>query len=422
MSERPMSEQSTRSPYRDRRFVGYILARAISTAGDNIWWVAVGWAAAQLGDPGLTGVVLAATGVPRVVLMLFGGAISDLRGARPIMLASDLAAAVVAAIAALFAYGQETTAAWLLIGAGILFGTIDSFYLPAANSYLASILPQEQLARGATIRQFTNGVANAGGRSIGGVLVAFGGFALGAATNALTFLVCFAILVLVRPRRTIPRPSPGTGIRSALTDGLRYVAGNGLIRGLAGLVLILNAATTPITTVGLALRAEDAGWGPEGFGLVAAFLGAGTLVGSFLGSVLKPPDRAGLGVGLGASAGLLPIIVLAVGTSLPLVCVAAGLWTACTGYTSSILAAILLTSTRPDMLGRVQSLVTMLSHAVTPLANASYGFLVALFGLTATGVGAVVCFALARAWILLAREIRAARLSAGSGQPAGRES
>jgi MFS family permease len=410
------------SPYRDVRFLGYILARGLSMVGDNIWWVAVGWAAAQLGDPSLTGLVLAVTGVPRLFLMLFGGAISDLRGARPVMLISDIAAGVAALAAAGLAFGQERTAAWLLIVMGVVFGTIDSFYLPASRSYLVAILPQESLARGATIRQFTSGLATVGGRSLGGVLVALGGFALGALTNSVSFFICFALLWFVRPRREIPRPPPRTSIRTALADGLRYTARNKLIRGLAVLVLVLNAVTTPITTVGLALRAESAGWGSEGYGLVAACLGVGGLVGSLLGTVFKTPVRAGLGIGLSTLAGALPLLVLAAGSSLPLACAGAALWSLCTGYVSTILAAILVTSTKPEMLGRVQSLVDVLANAVTPVANAAFGLLVGLFGLNGVGIGCVVCFGAAVAWILVSRDIRDARLPSGNEAEIGRSS
>ena len=63
------------------------------------------------------------------------------------------------------------------------------------------------------------------------------------------------------------------------------------------------------------------------------------------------------------------LAVVATSTSLPLVCVATGLWSVCTGYVSSLLVAILLTSTRLDVLGRVQSVVSMLANAVTPVAT-----------------------------------------------------
>lgn len=390
--------------------MGYILARGLSMIGDNVWWIAVGWAAARLGDPGLTGIVLASAGVPRVALMLFGGALSDLRGARPIMLASNLAGGCAALIAAGIATQQADTAAWLLIGMAVVFGTIDSFYIPAANSFMASILPHRHLARGAAIRNFTNGLANAGGRGLGGVLVAIGGFALGAAANGASFLVCFAILLFIRPRLVLPRPDPQTGVRAALVDGLRYVAGQKVIRGLALLTLVLNAVTVPVETVGIALRAQEAGWGAQGYGLVAGSLGIGMIVGTFIGTILRPPRRAGLWLALWSALACPAFAVLSIGGSLPVACVAAGMWSLCLGPSNAILSAVLYTTTKPEVLGRVQSVVSMLAHAVTPVANAGFGLLVGVFGLTEVGIVCVVCLSATVAWMLISRDIRGATL------------
>ena len=245
--------------YADPRFLGYLLARGFSFLGDNIWWIAVGWSAAQLDDPGLTGVVLAATGIPRAAFMLLGGVAADLRGARPIMLAADVLAGATALVAS-FVTGDEPPTAWLLIVVGIAFGTIDAFYLPAANSYLASLLPRQQLPRGAAIRQFTRSSAETVGSGLGGVLVALGGFSLAAFVNGATFLFCFALLLFVRPRYTFAQAQEKPGVRQALGEGLRYVARHGLIRRLAIVTLVLNGVVVPMTTIGLVLKAQDAGW------------------------------------------------------------------------------------------------------------------------------------------------------------------
>lgn len=405
-----MTDQTVGSPYKDVRFMGYILARGLSMVGDNIWWIAVGWAAAQLGDPALTGIVLACAGVPRVALMLLGGAVSDLRGARPIMLASNVGGGVAALIAAGIATQQEQTALWLLIGMAVVFGTIDSFYIPAANSFMATLLSHRQLPRGAAIRNFTNGLANAGGRSLGGLLVAAGGFALGAAMNGVSFLLCFAILLFVRPRRELPRPDPETGVRQALTDGLHYVAGQKVIRGLALITLVLNAVAVPVETVSIVLRAQEAGWGAPGYGLVAGSLGGGMIAGTFLGTILKPPKHAGRWLAFWLALGCPALAVLATGTVLPVACVAAGVWSLCLGPTNAILSAVLFTTTKPEVLGRVQSVVSMLAHAVTPVANAGFGLLVGVFGLTEVGIFCVVTFAATVAWMLISRDIRGATI------------
>lgn len=393
----------------DARFLGYILARGFTLIGDNIWWVAVGWAAAQLGNPGLTGVVLAVTGIPRVALMLVGGAVTDIHGSRPIMLVSDFLAGIAAIVAAVLALTQEKTAAALLIVMGLIFGTIDSFYLPASSTYLASLLPKQDLPRGVAVRQLTTGIATAAGRSLGGVLVALGGFALAAFVNGASFFICFAIFYFVRPKYPV-EPAKERTIGKALFEGLRYVMHTPTIRVLAFLSVVLNLVTSPVLVVGLALRGTEAGWGPQGYGLVAGCIGAGMIAGGLLGTILEPPRRAGLALSWWAAAICVPFAVLALTDSMLWACVAAVGWTLCLGPQNAILAGLLLATTESSLLGRVQSFVVLLSGALSPVGIALYGIAVAIFGLDAVGIVCVLCLALTVVVMFLAPEIRGARL------------
>lgn len=397
-------------PLADIRFLGYIGARGLTLVGDHIWWIAIGWAAAQLGNPSLTGVVLAVTGIPRVALMLVGGAVTDLRGARPIMLITDMLAGLAALGAAAVAWTQgNTPAAWLLIVMGLVFGTVDAFYVPASSSYMASLLPKSALARGAAIRQLTTGVATATGRAAGGVLVALGGFALAALVDSVSFFLCFVIFLFVRPRYPVSDP-PRTTVRQALVDGLKYVATHPTIRGLAILTLVLNLVTTPLITVGLALRGNQAGWGPEGYGLVAACIGGGMIAGGLLGTVLKPPKRAGLALSLWAAAVCVPFGVLALSSSILVSCLAAVLWSLCLGPSNAILSGLLLATTEQAMLGRVQSFVSMVANGMTPVGSALFGFLVALTSLNTVGIVCLTALAVTVIAMFLLPEIRNAEL------------
>lgn len=394
----------------DPRFVGYIVARGLSYVGDNVWLIAVGWSAAQLGDPKLTGIVLAATGIPRAVFMLVGGVVADLRGPRRVMLAADVLAGATALVGAGLTAGGEPPAAWLLITLGLAFGTIDAFYLPSANSYLAALLPHAELPRGAAVRQFTRSVSEALGRAAGGVLVAAGGFALAAFVNGTTFLVCFAILLFVRPRFMIVRPKWDTGVKEALTDGLRYVVGHPLIRGLAVITLILNMVAIPVETIGVVLKAQDAGWGPSGYGLVAGFLAGGLIAGGLLGAIVEAPKRAGFGLALWIAAGIPGFGGLIFATDMLTVCAAAAWWSFCLGPCNAILSGLLLTETRPDVLGRVQSVVTVVSSAMTPLGIAAFGVFVGVAGLGVVGVVCFGCVAATTVWMLVSPAISRAEV------------
>ncbi|GAA5027461.1 MFS transporter [Actinopolymorpha pittospori] len=402
--------QRERAPYREPRFLGYTFARGLSLVGDNVWWIAVGWSAAHLGDPGLTGIVLAAAGVPRVALMLLGGVLADLRGSRRIMLTADVLAAAVALSGAFLTSGSATASAWLLIALAIVFGTIDAFYLPAANSYLASLLPPHQLPKGAAIRQFTKSVAEAGGRGLGGILVAVGGFSLAAYVNAATFLGCFGILLLVRPRFPAEPASGRPGVRQALGEGLRYVAGHPLIRGLALVTLVLNTVAIPMETVGLALKAQDLHWGAAGYGLAAGFLGGGLIAGGLLGTVMKTPARPGLALALWLVAALPGFAGLVLSTDLSVVCASVALWSLCLGPSNAILSGLLLTATRRDVLARVQSVVSVLSSAMTPLGTAAFGILVGVTSLTTVGAICLVSLVATAIWMLATPAISRAEL------------
>ncbi|WP_020574445.1 MFS transporter [Actinopolymorpha alba] len=411
-----------RALYGDPRFLAYILARGLSFIGDNIWWIAVGWAAAQLDEPHLTGIVLAATGIPRAALMLVGGVVADLRGARPMMLLADLLAGCTALVGAFLTAGGATPDAWLLIALGIGFGTIDAFYLPAANSYLASLVPHHQLPKGAAVRQFTRSVAEAGGRSIGGVLVALGGFASAAFVNGTTFLLCFAILVFVRPRYAVQQADQKASMRTALLEGLRYVSAHPLLRGLAIITLILNAVAVPVETVGLALKAHDLGWTASEFGLVAGFLGGGLILGGLVGAIMKTPSRSGFALALWLVAGLPGFAGLVFGRDAVLVCAAAAWWSLCLGPSNAILSGLLLTATRREVLGRVQSVVTVLSSAMAPLGTAAFGVMVGVTGLAPVGAACLLIVVVTACWMLLSPSISRAELTPGPDPATARAS
>jgi MFS family permease len=397
-----------RTLYTDVRFVGYIAARALSFIGDNIWWIAIAWSAAKLGDPRLAGLVLAAPGVARAVFMLVGGVVADLRGARRVMLLFDLLAGVAALVAAVLTLSGSPPSAELLLAVGLVFGTIEAFYLPAANSYLAALLPRERLARGTAVRQFVRSASEAVGLAAGGVLVAVGGFALAAVMNSASFLVCFAILVMVRPRYPIGQQQASTGVGRAFIDGLRYVASNTLIRSLAILTLVLNMVVVPVETIGLSLRSEQVGWGASGLGLVRGCLAAGLIVGGLIGTVLPTPTRPARALALWLVAALPGLVAFALGRDLVLASVGVGAYAVCFGASNTILAGLLMTRTRSDVLGRVQSVVTVVSTAMTPVGIAVFGWFVDATSLDIVGAGCVVLVAATVAWMLASPALRRA--------------
>ena len=193
--------------------------------------------------------------------------------------------------------------------------------------------------------------------------------------------------------------------------GLRYVISQPLIRSLAVVTLILNGVVVPMTTIGLVLKAHQLDWGPSGYGLVAGFLGGGMVVGGLVGVIVKTPNRAGYALTLWLLAALPGLGGMVFSNDMLVVCASAGMWSLCVGPCNAILSGLLLTATQPALLGRVQSVVMVLSNAMTPLGTAAFGVMVGLVGLTAVGTACLTCGVLTAAWMLTSPVISRAELT-----------
>src|SRR5271165_248315 len=91
------------SPLRHRDFRLLWTGLVVSLLGDGVFLVAVAWQAYKIADrPSALAGVGIATSVPQVVLLVFGGAVSDRLSRRAVLVSADLArAAAVGGLAVL---------------------------------------------------------------------------------------------------------------------------------------------------------------------------------------------------------------------------------------------------------------------------------------------------------------------------------
>src|SRR5207237_4443984 len=101
------------------------LATALSLFGDFFNYVAMAWLVLQLTGSSLAlGTVLLVQALPRAVLMLLGGALTDRLSSRMTMLGSMGLRAVLVAALAVFALTGRTRL-WEVHGCGATFGIVD---------------------------------------------------------------------------------------------------------------------------------------------------------------------------------------------------------------------------------------------------------------------------------------------------------
>ncbi|NUT33251.1 MAG: MFS transporter [Hamadaea sp.] len=398
-----------RPAYRVPSFRRYALGQAVSVLGDQVWYVALSWAAVQVVSPGAAGLLMAVSAIPRLVLMLAGGVLVDRADPRRLMVDSDLVRAVVCLAAAAVAVWQPGVA--VLVAVALVFGAADAVFLPAAAALQPRLLEPAQYAGGNALVATFNRTALTFGAPIGGLLAAVGGLPLALVVNAATFVVSIVALRSVRPHSVTGPATPAVRPRQALRDGLSYLARHRVLRGVVLVSLLANVGFAGPMNVGLALAAQAHGWGAGGIGAMLSGFGVGAIVAGLTMMRLKP--RRGVGVVVATCFAIqgVAVVLPALVTSLPVAVAATALAGLTSGPAAVLLSALVQTSTDDAYRGRVASVTTVVNLGLTPLAMAAMGVLAGACGLVPAFAASGALELVAAAMCLAVPAIRRARLA-----------
>jgi MFS family permease len=301
---------------RERNFLLLFLGQATSTIGDRIVFVALALYVTEIGSPSDVGLVLAAATFPLVAFLLLGGVWADRLPRHKLMIATDLARFALHALLAALIFA-DAIEIWQIVVIEALFGTAEAFFRPAYTGLVPQTVPEERIQDAKAATGALETVAEFAGPALATVLVLGLGAGWAFALDALTFLVSVAFLAGVRPRargEMAERKSVLHELREGWTE-VRMRAWVWVTLVVFALALLLCFG--PWTTLGPTVAEER--YGSAGvFGLLAAALGAGTMIGALLGFRLRPrhPMRMGMlcvlpwpAVTVGCAAGV-PLVLL----------------------------------------------------------------------------------------------------------------
>ncbi|MEU7551633.1 MFS transporter [Streptomyces sp. NPDC044571] len=296
-----------RAPARLPSFRLLWLGQSLSLLGDGFSYIAFAWI--TLGLTGSTlalGYVLAFQAVPRALLTLVGGSLSDTWSPRALMKFSSWArAALMAAVGLAGTTGSLTL--WMLCCAAAAFGAVDAFFQPARASILPSVVDEELLAPANALLAVGTKVAAVLGPAVGGMVVAFSDAPVAFLVDGACFALCGLCIAGIRPpARPAPDPEPGDAkaaepaaapapLTARMREGLRYALEDPRIRT----ILVVDAAVTfcqsgPFT-VGFATLAKiDLHGGSTTLGLLNGALAGGAMLGTLVGGSLAGRPRVGL--------------------------------------------------------------------------------------------------------------------------------
>jgi MFS family permease len=365
------------------------------------------------------GLVGLARAIPGLALGLFGGALADRTDRRRLLLATQTAAAITAAILAILAITDKINIVEILL-LGALNSTIFAFDAPTRQSMVPRLVPQRDLMSAIGLNSVAFNGPQIVGPVIGGLLFApfadrptFGAGIL-FVVNAVSYVAVVVALLKMEPVPAVGR-SGEVSMLESIREGLAYIGQDVVIRWIVVLAATTALFARPYIQMLPAVAHELLHVGAVELSWMLAASGVGAFLGGLTTAMLGGLTRRGavlitsaVGSGLALMAfttqrSLLP--------TLPLL-VLLGLFT----MVFLGMANALLQMRSPDHLrGRVMSVYTMLFMGLMPLGSMVMGSIgsvastdVALFA------GGVACTAVA-----LYAAARIAPLRQATGAPVG---
>jgi len=275
-------------------FLKLWLGQAVSQFGSLITGFALPLVAivALHATPAQIALLSAARIAPALLLGLVAGAWVDRVRRRPVLIAADLARAlVVASVPMAAAFGRLSIA--LLFAVELLCAALAVCFDAAYPAYLPSLLRPEQLVEGNSKLAASDAVAEVAGFSAAGLLVQALTAPLAIAVDALTFLVSGLSLMLIRTREPAPERAPGeSGTAGAerrlsrmggeMVAGLRLLLREPAARALAGATGLNTLGGNTLSVVLMIYLLDELRLPPAALGVVFGLGGVSAFAGALV--------------------------------------------------------------------------------------------------------------------------------------------
>jgi MFS family permease len=389
---------------KNRDFTLYLCSRFFASIATQMVVMAVGWQVYHLTgrvlDLGLIGL---SQFLPFLCLVLFSGHIADQFDRRTIIMLGHCAYAACTLLLLSFAW-LNLRSTLPIFGVLVILGVARAFQMPAAQSFVPTIVPTATLRNALAINSSANQVAAIVGPSVGGIVYALAegrlrqdsgaGAVYGAAAALL--LVAVAMVALIRKRRlTSARPVLAW---STLLQGLHFVWHRKTVLGAISLDLfaVLFGGATALLP---AYTRDVLHAGPDVFGYLRAAPGIGAGA-TAVWLAFRPVSRnVGVTMFAGVAAFGMATVVLGL-TRLFWVAMTALVILGIGDMISVFIRALLVQLQTPDEIrGRVSAVTSVFIGASNELGEFESGTTAAWFGLVpAIVIGGVATIIVTVLW------------------------
>ena len=386
----------------DSRFRRLLASTAAGSFGDGIAATALPLLVLSLTtNPLQISLLQVAAGLPWMLFSLHAGVVVDRVDRRNVLWVADaVRAALAATLVALLALHIATVTGLLVVA--FLDAAATVFFRAASPALVPLLVERGDLVRANSQIQ-TAAVATDGfvGPALGGVLYPLAAL-VPFVVQSVSMTISVVCLRRIPSTRAVEEPTPSGTMNADIRDGIRFVLTDTLIRALVVTSGLLAASTGMLQAV-LVLHAVHTLGAPKiSYGLLFTSFAAGYLVGTRLTPLMR--DRLGLRACLVIAAAVGTISLTLIGSAPNVYLAGAGMGLLGIGSMLYNLTAITTRQQRTPahLLGRVSSLVNLVSIGVIPIAALLAGAIASAFGTRPALLTAAALCATGLLWLITA--------------------
>ena len=380
---------TTFTSLKNRHYRWFWLGMLASFIGIHLQLVARNWLVYEMTGSALAlGIVIAAWGLPILLLSLYGGAVADRVKKRDLLIVTQVANGIITLIIAIL-IATGGIALWHLIAAAALTGIIFAFHVPARLAIIPELVQKREILNAIALNSTGMNLSRFVGFAIGGALLGV----IGVAGVYYVVVFCFfvsAALLFMLPVVEKVRQRAVTSIKVDMMEGLRYIYHSTLLRSLLAMAFVSIAFGLPYMNLMPVFAVDIFDVGEFGLGFLLGMAGLGSLIGSLILASLGDFRRKGLlciGLAFGFGA---TVALFGFSDSYPLslvLLIAVGLLGA--GYLA-VNNTLIQSKVPHEMLGRVMSIYVM-TFAMMPLGTLPLGAVSEAIGAQlAIGAGGII--------------------------------
>lgn len=314
----PIPITGERPPWREmfvalrvRNYRLFASSNLVQNTGGWMQRIAMDWLVLQLtGSPTAVGITMAMQFTPMILLGLFGGIVADRFPKRNLLVGTQSAAALLAALMAVLTLTDVVTV-WDIWGVSALLGIVTVVDNPARQVFVNELVGPAHLRNAISINSSIFQLGGLVGPAVAGALIALVGGGWMFTVNAIGCALVVTNLFRIRTQELYAAPVVPRG-KGQLREGLAYVGRKPPILWTIVMMALVAvfAQSMPVFLTTFANDVYHVGAG--GYGLFNALVACGALAGALL-STRRAGVRLRLTVGGGAllgatqvAAGLMP--------------------------------------------------------------------------------------------------------------------